>query len=156
MQKKTTKQDRQNRDSGVSRHRRGPVADLQSALGPCHDVVRVIHVAMSALTPGTVVRARCPFTEGGGLYKPRPVVVVEVRGGVVIARPCTTSASRFRFADTVEVDELSAAGLFKPTGVLGRLVSIERRDVIGLLGHLSAMDYQRVFVPVVTNVGVAA
>lgn len=127
-----------------------------TALGACHRAIHVRRVARTGLVPGAVMTARVPFKEGTGEYKVRPVVVVEVRGAFVLARPCTSADSRTRYADTVEIDDLAVAGLVKATGVRGRIHTIELCDVVEALGFLSDADAERVLGPRADSVGVAA
>lgn len=97
-------------------------------------------VALGALQPGTVVRARVPFFDGRG-DKVRPAVVVAVEGRTVTLRGITSSSARTRRAHRFdELLEITAAGLQRPSGVSRATVVVDRLEILELLGALHEVD----------------
>jgi hypothetical protein len=73
--------------------------------------------------------------------KTRPAVVKCVVGRQVIILPGFSAASRFRFPTKyVELRDLDAAGLYRPTGVRRKEVTVDRIEIIDVAGHLSDFD----------------
>jgi hypothetical protein len=95
------------------------------------------------LTLGVVVFAPISFEEGNGVSKARPAVVVGLLpGDRVLLRPI--SGSLFLSTGMVPLVDWTAAGLKKPSTVRPRLVTLNRRDLTGLLGLLSQSDLSAV------------
>lgn len=111
---------------------------------PVIDLTKVVPVPMNQLTEGRVVRARVPYSDCAD-DKPRPVVVVSRRGREVTVLPCTTRPHRRAMQDHVDLDDLAEAGLSRPTGVSRRPITLDRIDLIEILGSLSDRDEAAVF-----------
>jgi hypothetical protein len=92
------------------------------------------------LVPGAVVWAHVPFEDGEG-EKTRPAVVAQLSGRDVTLYPGTTSGSRIRHGHRyVEVRDLGAAGLNRPTGIKRSFVVVDVIEVIDVVGDLSRAD----------------
>jgi hypothetical protein len=86
------------------------------------------------------VWAHVPYEDGQG-EKLRPAVVVERCGRDLTILPATTSASRWRYPNSsVEVRDLAAAGLTKPTGIKVRSVTVDIIEVVDIVGRLGEAD----------------
>jgi hypothetical protein len=105
-------------------------------------------VAKRRLHPGAVVWAHVPFRELD-LDKTRPAVIQSARGRVVTVFAGSSALTRRRFPDLyVELSDLSAAGLRRPTGVRRSvLFTIDLSDVLSITGELAAEDLDAVFAP---------
>lgn len=105
-------------------------------------------VAKGRLRPGAVVWAHVPFRELDE-EKTRPAVVHSIRGHIVTVLAGSSSLNRRRFAGLyVELADLAAAGLRRPTGVRRSvLFTVDLSDVISLVGHLASIDMEAVFAP---------
>jgi hypothetical protein len=152
-------QSRRLRDVGKRRWRDGSMV-AERDTERMHSVMRATTVPRNRLQPGVVVLARVPFERCGRdedrvpagpqerepQEKVRPVVVVDVVGGECVCRPCTSSVSRHRrpWAYT-EVEDLTGAGLSRPTGVKRRETTVALTDCIEVLGTLTDSDLDRVF-----------
>jgi mRNA interferase MazF len=96
--------------------------------------------------PGDVVLAPFPGVQG---VKDRPVLVVSsllyhsIRPDVVLALLTTNVAAAVLPTDYVLVD-WAAAGLNRPTAFRSFFATIQRANVIGQLGVLSARDWAEV------------
>jgi hypothetical protein len=104
------------------------------------NLATVKRVPRNQLVSGTVVWAHVPYEDGTG-EKLRPAVVVERCGRDVTILPATTSASRWRYPNnSVEVRDLAAAGLTKPTGIKMRSVTVDIIEVLSIVGRLGEAD----------------
>ena len=105
-------------------------------------------VPKNRLTPGAVVWAHVPFEDGKG-EKTRPAVVVSASSREVVVLPTTTSAKRHRFpASYVELCDLESAGISRPSGVSSRTVTLDRIELVDIVGYLSDEDFDRVMTTV--------
>ncbi len=101
-------------------------------------------VPMNRLRLGVVVWAHVPFQHDDG-EKTRPAIVVGNAGRTVDLLPVTTSATRFRRPyDHVELCDLDAAGLERPSGVRLRAVTVDRIELVHIVGELSDADLDAV------------
>jgi len=107
-------------------------------------------VPRNRLVPGTVVWAHIDFVDGTG-EKPRPAVVIDVRGSDVIVLPGTTSERRHASADHVELRDLDRAGLVRSTGICARPRVVGRIDLTCICGSLGEEDHRRVLDAVSTS-----
>ncbi|MDA8045209.1 MAG: hypothetical protein M0Z30_08245 [Actinomycetota bacterium] len=103
-------------------------------------------VAKRRLRTGAVVWAHVPFRELDD-DKTRPAVVQETRGRVVTVLAGSSSLTRRRYPDLyVELSDLAAAGLRRPTGVRRAvLFAVDLSDVLSITGELGAQDMASVF-----------
>jgi hypothetical protein len=100
-------------------------------------------VARRLLLPGTVVFAHVPYAETDD-EKGRPAVVKVTVGREVTILPGSSALSRRRFpALYVELRDLDTAGLWRPTGVRLREVTVDRIEIVHILGRLSDFDMTR-------------
>ena len=101
-------------------------------------------VPMNRLRLGVVVWAHIPFQHDDG-EKTRPAIVVGTGGRTVDHLPVTTSPTRFgRPFDHVELCGLDAAGLERPSGVRLRAVTVDRIEIVHIVGELSDTDLDAV------------
>ncbi|WP_406059383.1 type II toxin-antitoxin system PemK/MazF family toxin [Micromonospora sp. NBC_00860] len=141
MNKLTRLQKRQVSAVGVRRWRVANRPEQRAQL-PNLSVVRL--VARNRLRPGVIVWARVPF-EDDVQYKIRPAVVLDCRGRTVVILACTSSPARHRRMDRpVELWDVEAARLRRPTAVRRMALSIDHVDVLDVIGELSGTDWDRV------------
>ena len=127
------------RNAGKSRHLHN---DRQSP--PVVSLSTVRRVPRKRLTPGTVIWAHVPFEETEG-EKTRPAVVIDLRGRDVVILPGTTAPARKRLGPRyVEVTDLDAAGLYRPTGIRLSEVVVDLIEIIDIVGTLSDPDASRI------------
>jgi hypothetical protein len=118
----------------------------------------------TALTPGVVCYAWVPnlrrepsepdSAETPGKY--RPAVVVDASQTGVVVCPMSTlhhGGMATRWENGVDVEAWLEAGLTRPSRVLPRRVTVERRLVSSVLGALAAPDWQRVQSMLVRHTG---
>lgn len=87
--------------------------------------------------------AHVPFADDDG-EKTRPAVVVGLRGRDVTLLPATTSTTRRRFGSRyVEIDDLAAAGLNRPTGIRTTPVVVDVIEILNIVGSLAPSDANR-------------
>lgn len=92
------------------------------------------------LAPAMVVRARVPFQSGGGA-KVRPAVLLHAASdGWCTVLPVSSAMVPNRRVPSVDVADLAAAGLTRPSVVLLAEATIGRQDVFGSLGRLAPVD----------------
>lgn len=97
-------------------------------------------VPASQLTFGTVVWAHIPFAECSG-HKTRPAVVVAADRHHAALLPGFTGAKRLHYPDRyLELTDLDAAGLLRPTGLRLEAVCLERLEIINISGALDPDD----------------
>lgn len=126
--------------SKPSRIARGMKFLDQPRRGSMPNLASVKRVPRTQLVPGTVVWAHVPFEDGQG-EKVRPAVVVERCGRDLVVFPGTTSASRWNHPSLyVEVRDLGAARLARPTGIRTRSVTIDVMEVLDIVGQLGEAD----------------
>lgn len=125
-------------DEGRRRHVRCRPAATAVAARLAH----VDIVARSALSVGTVLWTPVPYVECDG-WKTRPAVVLDHDAFDVEVWPITTSPWRHRWSGYVELIEWEVAGLTEPSSVQRRVVTVERREVIDVVGELSELDRAR-------------
>jgi hypothetical protein len=100
------------------------------------------------LVPGAVVWAHVPFAEIDE-FKTRPAVVVEIVGREVTILPATSSSSRSGYpTEYVELRDLNAAGLNRPTGVRLRETTVDIIEIVDVVGRLSDIDRKAILSPV--------
>lgn len=99
-------------------------------------------VPLTRLTPGTVVWAHVPFSDGTG-EKSRPAVVVATRGRNIELLPATTSPTRRSQAGFVPLADLGAAGLERDSSVRLDPVTVDRIEIISITGQLACLDAAR-------------
>jgi len=127
------------RNAGKSRHLHN---DRQSP--PVVNLSTVRRIPRTRLSPGTVVWARVPFEDTEG-EKTRPAVIIDLRGRDVVILPGTTAPARKRLGPRyVEVTDLDAAGLYRPTGIRRAEVVIDLIEIIDIVGTLSDVDASRI------------
>lgn len=96
------------------------------------------------LQPGDIVRARVVFEEGDH-YKARPVVVYATAKHHITALVCTTNLERGAGLRHVTLEDLTPTGLRLPSAVNpARLVTIDRQDLLELLGRCSPEDWETI------------
>jgi hypothetical protein len=101
-------------------------------------------IPRTRLTPGTVIWAHVPFEDTEG-EKTRPAVVIDLRGRDVVILPGTTAPARKTLGPRyVEVTDLDAAGLYRPTGIRQSEVVIDLIEIIDIVGTLSDPDASRI------------
>jgi mRNA interferase MazF len=97
---------------------------------------------------GDVILVEIPFSGTVG-YKRRPAVVMSTSAfntagiKLIVAAITSNVSPPFRPGDTLLGDWL-AAGLLKPSAVRGVLATVDKRDVVRVLGPLSAADLRQV------------
>lgn len=124
------------------RQNRGPRKGSPHPAATPPNLATVEPVPLGRLTLGTVVWAHVDFVDEP-LYKSRPVVVQARRGRTITVLPATTSECRHGLRDHVEILDLNAAGLHRPTGVRIRPITIDRIELISICGELSDDDLDR-------------
>ena len=102
-------------------------------------LVQVRPVAATALVRGAVVWAQVPFRDGDG-WKTRPAVVVRTVGRDVTVLPLGSSARAWRTPGVVAIRRWVEAGLSRPCVVRGAPVTIDRMEVLDIVGHLHDDD----------------
>lgn len=128
-----------NRHGQRRNKRRGQWSKPQPSPRPAQLTV-VEQVALNRLHSGVVVWAHVPFSERDD-EKTRPAVVVGRKGRMVELLPVTTSLTRFRRPHQyVEVQDLDAAGLTRASGVQRRPVTVDRIEIVSVVGELSEPD----------------
>jgi len=97
-------------------------------------------VAMNRLRPGVVVWAHVPYVDGEG-EKTRPAIVVSTRGRDVQILPVTTKPS-YGPARTeyVAIGDCVAAGLDRSSSVRFRPITVDRLEVVMVVGELAPTD----------------
>ena len=106
---------------------------------PC--LLRMQPVPRKALVPGAVVWAHVPYDDGdGAAWKTRPAVVVDASGREVTLFPLTSSLLGRRRPGVIEVRHWAEAGLTRPCSVVRRAVTLDRIDILNLVGHLHEDD----------------
>jgi hypothetical protein len=101
-------------------------------------------VPMNRLRLGVVVWAHVPFRDDDG-EKTRPAIVVRTAGRTVELLPVTTSQARFRRPHQhVEICDLDTAGLDRPSAVQLRTITVDRIELIHIVGELSDADLDAV------------
>jgi hypothetical protein len=94
-----------------------------------------------------MVMAHVPFAEVDA-EKTRPAVVKAIVGKQVTLLPATSALFRFRFPNKyVEVRDVHATGLTRPTGIRRREVTVDVIEIIEVVGQLSDFDMPAVFPP---------
>lgn len=97
-------------------------------------------VARSLLGPGVVVWAYVSFEDDDG-WKSRPAVIIAVVGRLVTILPGSSAESRKRYpARYIEIQNPSAAGLRRPTGLRRAPITVDIADVIDIVGSLDDED----------------
>lgn len=123
------------RDVGVRRWRRAKARPVASCV-----LSTVRRIPRNQLRAGAVVWARIPFEEIDDA-KVRPAVVVQSSRFDVTVMPATTSPRRRSFPDLyTELTDPAAAGLRRRTGVRRRGMTIDRTDVLAVVGRLCEVD----------------
>jgi hypothetical protein len=105
---------------------------------PC--LLRMQPVARTALVRGAVVWAHVPFTEDGSAWKTRPAVVVDASGRDITLFPLTSSLLSRHRPGVVAVTHWVEAGLSRPCSMVRRPVTLDRMDILNLVGHLHEDD----------------
>ena len=101
-------------------------------------------VPMNRLRLGLVVWAHVPFQDDDG-EKTRPAIVVRTADRTVELLPVTTSQARFRRPHQhVEIGDLDIAGLDRPSAAQLRTVSVDRIELVHIVGELSDTDLDAV------------
>lgn len=96
------------------------------------------------MVPGAVVWAHVPFDQVDD-FKTRPAVVVAIVGREITIVPATTSSSRSRYpTEYAELRDLRAAGLYRPTGMRRREITIDIIEIVSVVGRLSDIDMKSV------------
>jgi hypothetical protein len=110
--------------------------------GPSRPCLLQMHpVARTALVRGAVVWAHVPYADGdGSTWKTRPAVVVDAIGRTVTLLPLTSSLLGQRRPGVVEVRHWAEAGLNRPCSLVRRPVTLDRMDILNLVGHLHEED----------------
>lgn len=93
-------------------------------------------VALSRLTPGTIVRARIPFAEPDEGQKVRPALVVERTGRTVTVVPIHSSRRTRRQRLWLMVPTALELGLPRSSCFCPRLVDLDRMDAIEILATI--------------------
>lgn len=134
--------DRQRTDVGKRRHRLAavrPIGTMQA-----HPIMAAHRVALRFLQVGTVVLCDFPFAEVNE-SKYRPGIVVSRTSRDVVVLPITSSPRATRSGDLALID-LAAAGLEKESTVrLANRRTLDRNNIVEVLGHLGEIDLFRVF-----------
>ena len=106
---------------------------------PC--LLRVCPVPRSALVRGAVVWAHVPYANGrAGAWKTRPAVVVVAIGREVTLLPLTSSLVSRGRPGVVEVRHWAEAGLSRPCSLVRRPVTLDRIDILNVVGRLHEDD----------------
>lgn len=147
--KRTCAAEQRRQNMGVRRWRVAPPSTPRP--GPDLSVVRPI--AKTRLRPGVVVWAHVPFEDADG-EKARPAVVRSVAGRDVTVLPGSSALSRYRFPGRyVELTDLDAAGLARPTGIRRRAVTVDIVEIIDVVGALGRLDAAAVLGSGTTHAG---
>lgn len=130
---------------GQRRNKRRDRWNKPTTARPTPHLAIVEHIAMSRLSTGVVVWAHVPFAESDG-EKTRPAVVVGRHGRNIELLPISTSPARFRFNGTHhELTDLDSAGLDRASGVRMASVTVDRIEVIQVVGELGPDDRAAIF-----------
>ena len=106
---------------------------------PC--LLRVEPVARTALVRGAVVWAHVPFADGHGTsWKTRPAVVVDASGREVTLLPLTSSLMSRGRPGVIEIRHWVEAGLTRPCSLVRRPVTLDRIDILNVVGQLHEDD----------------
>lgn len=103
---------------------------------------------MISYSPGKVLLTEIAFSGEPG-RKRRPAVVVSVEGfnrsgtKLIVAAITSNISLPFRPGDAL-ISEWQKAGLVKPSAVRGVLATIDKKDVVRVMGQLVEMDFAKV------------
>ena len=103
-------------------------------------LTQVKPVALGALNPGVVVYAHVPFDQGDG-EKSRPAVVVGRRGRDILLKSITSSGRAQNYPGLYDpIRDLEPAGLDRLSWARKSPVTVDRIEIIEIIGHLSEND----------------
>ena len=103
---------------------------------------------MTSFSPGEVILTEIAFSGDPG-RKRRPAVVISIDefnrvGTKLIVAAITSNVSPpFRRGDVLLAD-WQPAGLIKPSALRGVLATIDKRDIVRPMGHLTDNDFAKV------------
>lgn len=99
-------------------------------------------VPWTALQNGVLIDVALDFKDDVRSWKRRPAVVVSVADRQVVIYECTTQLRRH--PEQLRLRDWRDAALADPTGVWLRRRTIDRSNILGVRGALSAHDLRRV------------
>lgn len=103
---------------------------------------------MTSYSQGEVILTKIAFSGEPG-RKRRPAVIISCdefnRAGIklIVAAITSNIAPPFRRGDLL-IDDWQAASLVKPSSVRGVITTVDRQDVVRVMGRMTEVDFDRV------------